>query len=89
MSGDGWDLEGAPWGTYRKEELAYARGQAGTVGSGLLGGAAFGGYGGPVVDEDRATRDAIRAELRRLREEARASDEPEMLEFVARELHGL
>lgn len=88
MDRDGWDLEGPPWGAYQKEELAYARGQAGTVGSGLLGGTAFGGYGGAVVDEDRATHDEVRAELKRMREVARREDEPELAASVDRQLHG-
>ena len=57
-----------PAATLTAEDRSYLRGQAGSAGSGLLGGwsqSAFGGWfeEGPAVDE-------VRAELRRLSREA-------------------
>ena len=63
-----------PAATLTAEDRSYLRGQAGSAGSGLLGGwsqSAFGGWfeEGPAVDE-------VRAELRRLSREAVETPEP-------------
>ena len=63
-----------PAATLTAEDRSYLRGQAGSAGSGLLGGcsqSAFGGWfeEGPAVDE-------VRAELRRLSREAAETPEP-------------
>jgi hypothetical protein len=62
-------LDGPPWGTFVDEDEAYVRGQAGSVGSGLLGGWSFDGYGGWIDETPRPIETEIRAELHRLLEE--------------------
>lgn len=58
-------LEGPPWDTYVDPDAAYVRKQAGSMGSGLLGGwshATSGGSFGPRADEEDDVRRTV-AEL--------------------------
>ena len=58
------ELDGPPWGTCVDPDEAYLRGQAGQVGSGLLGGWGEGEFGGPVDARPRArTEDEVREEV--------------------------
>jgi hypothetical protein len=59
-------LDGPPWGSYVDEDEAYVRGQAHSLGSGLLGGWSFDGYGGSLTEAPRQTEIDARAELHRL-----------------------
>jgi hypothetical protein len=58
-------LDGPPWGTNVDPDEAYLRGQAGSAGSGLLGGLSQAWYGGAVEappEPQNEVREAI-AEL--------------------------
>ena len=59
-------LDGPPWGNYVDEDEAYVRGQAHSLGSGLLGGWSFDAYGGSLTEAPRQTEIDARAEIHRL-----------------------
>jgi hypothetical protein len=64
-----WELDGPPWMTYVDPDEAYLRGQAGSVGSGLLGGwsqATLGGSFGAREGTEAEVRKTI-AEIARRR----------------------
>lgn len=52
-------MPGPPWGSYVDPELAYIRGQLGSVGSGALGGRSFADDGGFVTADPEDTRALI------------------------------
>jgi len=67
-----WQLDGPPWMTYIDADEAYLRGQAGSVGSGLLGGwsqATLGGCFGARLGNEAEVRKTI-AEIARRRAHA-------------------
>jgi len=55
-----WELNGPPWMTYVDPDEAYLRGQAGSVGSGLLGGWSHATLGGSF-----GAREGSEAEVRK------------------------
>ncbi len=55
-----WELDGPPWMTYVDPDEAYLRGQAGSVGSGLLG-----GWGQATLGGSFDVRQGTEAEVRR------------------------
>jgi len=59
-------LDGPPWGSYVDEDDAYVRGQAHSLGSGLLGGWSFDAYGGSLSEAPSQTEIDARAEVHRL-----------------------
>ena len=66
--------EGVPWGSTVDEDELYLRGQAGQVGSGLLGGWSAAAYGGAFGERDEhparlATKRAVRETVARLVED--------------------
>ena len=52
-------MAGPPWGSYVDPEIAYIRGQLGSVGSGALGGRSFSEDGGFVRADPQETRELI------------------------------
>ena len=67
--------EGVPWGATVDEDELYLRGQAGQVGSGLLGGWSAASYGGAFGERDEhdarlATKEAVRETVAKLVEES-------------------
>ena len=52
-------MSGPPWGSYVDPELAYIRGQLGSVGSGALGGRSCSDDGGFVKADPEETRELI------------------------------
>ena len=63
-----WELDGPPWMTYVDTDEVYLRGQAGSVGSGLLGGwsqANLGGSFGAREGNEAEVRKTIREIARR------------------------
>ncbi|HEY4394274.1 MAG TPA: hypothetical protein VGP64_09445 [Polyangia bacterium] len=52
-------MAGPPWGSYVDPELAYIRGQLGSVGSGALGGRSFSDDGGFVTADPAETKELI------------------------------
>jgi hypothetical protein len=58
-------LEGPPWGEYSDPDLAYVRGQIGSVGSGALGGWSCANNGGFIARGGEETNEVL-AEVRRI-----------------------
>ena len=52
-------MAGPPWGSYVDPELAYIRGQLGSVGSGALGGRSYSEDGGFVRADPEETKELI------------------------------
>jgi len=52
-------MAGPPWGTYVDPEVAYIRGQLGSVGSGALGGRSYSEDGGFVRADPEETKELI------------------------------
>jgi hypothetical protein len=61
-------MSGPPWGNYVDPDLAYIRGQLGSVGSGAIGGRSFANLGGFVEANGEETKQLI-AEAHRILEE--------------------
>lgn len=66
-------MAGPPWGSYVDPEIAYIRGQLGSVGSGALGGRSYSEDGGFVRADPEETRALIEEAHRILA--ARAADD--------------
>ena len=58
-------VDAPPWGDYVDPDLAYIRGQIGSVGSGALGGRSCSDLGGFVEQDARASAEIL-AEVRRI-----------------------
>jgi hypothetical protein len=59
------ELDGSPWGEYADPDLAYVRGQTGSVGSGALGGWSGSNRGGLLEVSGDETQEIL-AEARRI-----------------------
>jgi hypothetical protein len=62
---DNVKLDGPPWGDYVDPDLAYVRGQIGSMGSGALGGWSCSSIGGFLEVDGRQTAEIL-AEVRRV-----------------------